>query len=192
MKKILVINGHPNMDSLCTQLAKNYVNAATDAGFDAKLINLAELKFDPILHKGYKAIQNLEPDLINSQTQIKWADHIVFVFPMWWGSVPALLKGFIDRVFLPGFAFKYHVNDPFWDKLLKGRSGRIIFTTDAPWWYNWLFLGDPAIRMMKRAVMEFSGIKPVTVTQFDTVKSRKPESIQKFLQKAAELGRSGL
>lgn len=191
MKKILIINGHPNIDSLCGQLAQNYNNAAKGSGFDTKLTNLADLKFDPILHKGYAKIQELESDLVQAQKDILWAEHIVFIFPMWWGTVPALLKGFLDRAFLPGFAFKYHTDDPFWDRLLKGRTGRIILTSDAPTWYNWLFLRDPAIRMMKKAVLEFCGISPVGVTQFGAVKTRKPDVIKKFLQTATDLGRQG-
>lgn len=191
MKKILVINGHPNKQSLCGQIATSYTDAAKESGFSVKLISLGDLKFDPILHKGYKEIQELEPDLIQAQKDILWAEHVVVVFPMWWGTVPALLKGFLDRAFLPGFAFKYHTKDPYWDRLLQGRTGRIIFTTDAPAFYNWLFLGDPAIRMMKKAVLEFSGIKPVSVTQFDSIKNRKSEAIQKFLQTAKNLGLQG-
>ena len=191
MKKILVINGHPNVDALGSEFARTYAKFALEAGFDVKITHLADLKFDPILHKGYLKIQELEPDLVQAQKDILWAEHIVISFPMWWSSVPALLKGFLDRVLLPGFAFKYHKNDPFWDRLLKGRTGRIIFTTDAPWFYNWLVNRDPAIRMMKTGTMEFCGIKPVAVTQFDSLKNRQPKQIEKFLKKVQELGSKG-
>ncbi|WP_413576205.1 NAD(P)H-dependent oxidoreductase [Bdellovibrio sp. HCB290] len=191
MKKILVINGHPNVDALGSEFARIYSQAAREAGFEVKLTNLADLAFDPILHKGYLKIQDLEPDLLQAQKDIQWAEHIVISFPMWWSSVPALLKGFLDRVLLPGFAFKYHKNDPFWDRLLKGRTGRIIFTTDAPWFYNWIVNRDPTIRMMKTGTLEFCGIKPVGVTQLDSLKSRKPQEIEKFLKKIKELGSKG-
>lgn len=189
MKKILVINGHPNSESLNGALALKYAEGARQSGHEVKVIHLGDLSFDPILHKGYLKIQALEPDLVQAQKDILWAEHMVFVFPMWWGTVPALLKGFLDRVLLPGFAFKYHKEDPFWDKLLKGRTGRIIFTTDAPWFWNWLVVGDPTIRMMKKAVLEFCGVKPVGVTQFDAIKTRSPQQIQKFLEKSLQLGR---
>lgn len=188
MKKILVINGHPNDESLNAQLATKYSEGALQAGHDVKVVHLSHLKFDPILHKGYQKIQELEPDLIQAQKDILWAEHIVFVYPMWWGTVPALLKGFLDRTFLPGFAFKYRKNDPFWDRLLKGRSGRIILTTDAPWWWNFFVNWNPSIRMMKTTVLEFCGIKPVGVTQFDSLKTRKPEEIEKYLKKTFALG----
>ncbi|MEN0059752.1 MAG: NAD(P)H-dependent oxidoreductase [Bdellovibrio sp.] len=191
MKKILVINAHPNSQTLCGALAQHYIRGARDSGHDVKLLELSQLRFDPILHKGYLEIQELEPDLVQAQKDILWAEHLVFVFPMWWGTVPALLKGFLDRAFLPGFAFKYHQNDPFWDKLLRGRSGRLIFTTDAPSLWNFFINRDPAINMMKRAVLEFCGVKPVGVTQFDSIKNRKPEELQKYLIKAEALGRRG-
>lgn len=191
MKKILVLNGHPDEESLSAAFAEKYFEGATASGFDVKLIHLAKLSFDPILHKGYREIQELEPDLVQAQKDIHWAEHIVVIYPMWWGSVPALLKGFIDRVFLPGFAFRYHKSDPFWDRLLKGRTGHIIMTTDAPWWFNWIKYGDPQIRMMKKTVMQFSGITPVRVTQFDSIKSRKPADFQKYLQKVFKLGQQG-
>nr|WP_295902163.1 NAD(P)H-dependent oxidoreductase [uncultured Bdellovibrio sp.] len=191
-KKILVINGHPNAESLCASLAANYAKGAEQAGHEIKLVHLSQLSFDPILHKGYLKIQDLEPDLIQAQKDILWAEHLVFVYPIWWSSLPALLKGFLDRVLLPGFAFKYHKTDPFWDKLLSGRTGRIILTTDAPWLWNLVMIWDPAVRTMKKGVLEFCGIKPVSVTQFDSIKNRKPEDIKKYLQKVFELGQKAL
>jgi len=107
-KRVLVILGHPSTDSLCGALASSYTAAAGNAGHEVRRINLAEQSFDPLLRHGYAEPQKLEPDLVNAQAQLKWANHVVFVYPTWWGSMPALMKGFIDRTFLPEFAFKYH------------------------------------------------------------------------------------
>ncbi|MNJ98600.1 hypothetical protein D3C87_163670 [compost metagenome] len=192
MKKILVINGHPNKGALSGALSENYARGAKESGHEVRLTHLSDLSFDPILRKGYAEIQPLEPDLLRAQEDILWAEHIVVVFPIWWSAVPALLKGFFDRTLLPGFAFKYHKGNPFWDKLLQGRTGRIIFTTDAPWAWNWLINRDPVIHMMKTGVLKFCGITPVGVTQFDRVKDRNPEHIQKYLKKALDLGKRGL
>ncbi|ENO94605.1 hypothetical protein C662_00210 [Thauera sp. 28] len=106
-KRILVVLGHPDNDSFCRAIADSYIDGAKAAGNEVQLISVGDLAFDPVLHKGYTAIQELEPDLVAGQAAITWAQHIVFVYPIWWGAMPALLKGFIDRVFLPGFAFKY-------------------------------------------------------------------------------------
>lgn len=192
MKKILIINGHPNQQSLCGSLSESYFQGALAGNHEARIIHLSQLDFDPILHKGYLEIQELEEDLRKAQNDILWAEHLVFVYPIWWGSVPALLKGFLDRVFLPGFAFKYHKGSPWWDRLLKGRTGRLMITTDAPWWWNKFAYGDPAVRMMKKAVLEFSGVTSVKVTQLDEIKNKSREGIEGNLKKAYELGIKGI
>lgn len=85
-------------------------------------IRLRDLKFNPILEYGYRKRTELESDLLDSQKKILWADHIVWIYPVWWGSVPALLKGFLDRVLIPGFAFKKREGSVWWDKFLTGRK----------------------------------------------------------------------
>lgn len=78
---------------------------------------------------------------------------MVIIHPVWWSNLPALLKGFIDRVFLPGFAFQYRQNGLGWDKLLKGRTGRLIYTQDGPdWYYRW-FVGRPSVRALKKGTL---------------------------------------
>lgn len=106
-KRVLVILGHPSAHSFCSALTDCYVASATRAGHEVRVLRLGALRFDPVLHEGYRQVQPLEPDLLNAQADITWAEHLVLVFPIWWGGVPALLKGFLDRVLLPGFAFKY-------------------------------------------------------------------------------------
>ena len=96
------------------------------------MLRLGELVFDPVLHNGYSDIQALEPDLLSAQSDILWATHLVFVFPIWWGGIPALMKGFLDRIFLPGFAFKYRAGKTFPDKLLQGRTAHLLVTLDTP------------------------------------------------------------
>ncbi len=189
MKKILVVLGHPNNDSFCGELAARYADGARKAGADVQSLRLADLKFDPILHLGYKTIQELEPDLLRAQELITWAEHLVIVYPVWWGTMPALLKGFFDRALLPGFAFKYRENSPLWDKLLKGRSARIIVTSDAPAWYNFLINGNPSQKALKRTILEFCGFKPVRVTSIGSVKALGRDKITGWLETAEELGR---
>lgn len=182
-KNILIINGHSSKDSLCGALSEKYASGARAGGHDVLLMHLSDLEFDPILHNGYKVIQSLEPDLIEAQKKIQWADHVVMVYPIWWSSTPALLKGFIDRTFLPGFAFKYHPGKTFWEKLLKGKTGEIIVTTDSPNWWNKWILKDPAINMVKKGVLEFSGVKVKRVTSLAMIKEQKKEYIEKMLNK---------
>lgn len=190
MKKILIINGHPYNKSLCNSLADAYEKGARAAEAEIKRINLYDLKFDPILHCGYHVIQELEPDLKMTQESIRWADHIVFIFPTWWMCLPALMKGFIDRTFLPGFAFKYHQGKLFPEKLLKGKSGRLIVTMDSSVLYNWIVYRDDGHESFHKGVLHFSGIKPTKCTIFDRVKFRKPEKIQKWIEGAENMGRN--
>ena len=112
-KRVLVILGHPATNSFCGALADSYSEGANAAGNEVQFISLGSLSFDPILHNGYNTIQELELDLVAAKEAITWAQHIVFVYPIWWGAMPALLKGFIDRIFLPGFAFKYREGSQF-------------------------------------------------------------------------------
>ncbi|PWD98521.1 NAD(P)H-dependent oxidoreductase [Marinilabilia rubra] len=188
MKKILVINGHPDSESLCTELARSYKRGADKKGGDCKLVHLNELDFDPILHYGYRKRTELEPDLLKIQEKILIADHLVFVYPNWWGTYPALLKGFFDRVFLPKFAFKYRENSLFWDKLLTGKSARLIVTMDTPKWYYSLVYKSPGHNSIRKGILGFCGIKPVNVTSFGPVKLSDDKKRENWIRKVERLG----
>ncbi len=112
-KRILVILGHPSSNSFCAALAERYTQSAMRAGHEVRPLFLGSMDFDPVLREGYQQVQPLEADLRNAQADILWAELLVLVYPIWWGGVPALLKGFFDRVFLPGFAFKYRQGKAF-------------------------------------------------------------------------------
>ncbi|WP_310556407.1 NAD(P)H-dependent oxidoreductase [Flavobacterium sp.] len=188
MKNILIINGHPDKESFCFALAESYKMGADKANANVKLVHLIDLKFNPILTFGYRKISELEPDLLAVQKDILWADHFVFVYPNWWATFPALLKGFIDRVFVPNFAFKYRENSPFWDKLLKGKTARLIVTMDTPSWYYWFINRSPGHNAIKIGVLEFCGIKPVKISVFSPIKSSNDGKREKWLKEVMELG----
>lgn len=189
MADVLIISGNPNSASFDHALANAYYEGAIANGIRAKILDLGKLHFDPILHNGYNEIQALEPDLLNAQNMIEAANHLVFVYPSWWGSMPALLKGFFDRVFHPGFAFKYRHNSPLWDKYLTGKTARIIITMDSPGWWNRLMYHRSNIYAVKVATLQFCGIKPVKVTVFDKVKFSTEEKRQKWLKEVEDMGR---
>ena len=188
MKNILIINGHPDKESFCFALSESYKMGAYKTNTNVKLIHLIDLKFNPILTYGYRKISELEPDLVQMQQDILWADHLVFVYPNWWSTVPALLKGLIDRIFVPGFAFKYRENSLFWDKLLKGKTARLIVTMDTPKWYYWLINKNSGHNAMKIGILEFCGIKPVRITVFSGIKSSDESKRKKWLQEVMALG----
>ena len=187
-KRIAVIVGHPAADSLCGELADSYAAAAIAAGHEVRVLRLAQLSFDPLLHAGYRQIQPLEADLQAAQASVQWAEHLVFAYPIWWGSVPALLKGFLDRILLPGFAFRYAgKNLP--EQLLRGRSAQLLVTMDTPpWYFRWVYR-MPGIVQMKKTTLEFCGIAPVKVATFGPVIASTPAQRAAWLAKVAALAR---
>ncbi|MEQ1507751.1 MAG: NAD(P)H-dependent oxidoreductase [Myxococcota bacterium] len=172
MSAVLVIDAHPSPTSLCAALADRYAEAAR-AGASVDVLRLRELRFDPVLHEGYRGDQALEPDLRAAQDRIRAASHLVFVYPSWWGTYPALLKGFLDRTLVPGFAFAFR-DARRWDRLLAGRSARLIVTMDWPAWaFRWV-QGAPGHRAMANATLGFCGVRPVSITALDQVKTSTP------------------
>ncbi|WP_420388266.1 NAD(P)H-dependent oxidoreductase [Roseivirga sp.] len=188
MKKILVINGHPDKESFNHALSRAYIKGALKAGVDPDVINIADLSFDPVLKYGYRKVMDLEPDLEEAIGKIKKADHIVWFFPMWWYGSPALMKGFIDRTFLPGVAYKFEEGKTFPNKLFKGKTARAVITADTPKWYDFLVMGKPAIKQFKKGTMEFCGIKPVKITYFAPVNHSKMEQREKWIKQVTALG----
>nr|WP_199078217.1 NAD(P)H-dependent oxidoreductase [Pedobacter sp. ASV19] len=187
-KNILIINGHPNRDSFNFALANAYKEAAIQKGASVTEINIADLHFNPNLQFGYTKRMDLEPDLLESLEKIRWADHLVWVHPVWWGGLPAITKGFIDRLFLPGLTYKYKDNSLWWDKLLTGKTARIITTIDQPAWYYRFVYGNPSINQLKKSTLEFCGIKPVKVTPIGIIKTADNEKRKQWLNKVAKLG----
>jgi NAD(P)H dehydrogenase (quinone) len=169
-KKILVFLGQEDKETFCGDLADHYEKGAREAGAEVKRINIGDLKFDPLLHKGYKEIQALEPDLAMVQEAIKWCDHFVLIYPMWWSAMPAILKGMIDRMFLPGFAYHFFHNGMGWTKLLKGRSADVFITMDS-WPMVQRFLFGDSTNEISRAILGFAGIHPVKVKKIGPVKT---------------------
>lgn len=187
-KKILIINGHPNKDSFNFGIAEAYKIGAESSNAEIEEIVISELNFNPNLKYGYQKRTELEPDLIESWEKIKWAEHLVWIHPVWWGGLPAIMKGFIDRLFLPNFAFAYRESSIFWDKLLKGKTAHIITTLDQPSWYYKFINGEPSTKQLKKNTLEFCGVKPVKVTYIGIIKTSEKIQREKWLEKIKKLG----
>lgn len=188
-KRILIINGHPNRESFNFGIAAAYKDGAEESGAEVRSMNIADLNFNPNLQFGYQKRTEVEPDLLQAWEDILWAEHLVWVHPVWWGGLPAIMKGFIDRLFLPGYAFQYRENSPFWDKLLKGKSARIITTLDQPSWYYALVYGRPSVNQLKRSTLQFCGISSVKVTYIEIIKTSNTTKRNKWLFKIKLLGK---
>lgn len=167
-KKIFILLGHPDTDSFNCTLADEYERGAEEAGHEVRRMNLGDLKFDPILHHGYRLIQDLEPDLVSFQDNVRWCEHFVIFYPSWWSTMPALLKGLIDRAWVPGFAYKF-TGDFSWQKLLKGKSAAMFVTSDTAPIVQRIIFGDTT-NELKNGVLWFSGFSPIKVRKFGYLK----------------------
>ncbi|AZB10632.1 flavodoxin family protein [Chryseobacterium sp. G0162] len=188
MKKITIINGHPNKESFNFGVAEAYKNGAIEAGAEIREIIIANLNFNPNLQFGYQKRIELEPDLLKAWESIQWADHLIWIHPIWWGGLPAVMKGFIDRLFLPGLAYKYRENSLWWDKLLTGKTAHIITTIDQPGWYYRLMYGRPSVNQLKKSTLEFCGIKPVKVTYLGIIRTSNEGQRKTWLKSVKSLG----
>ncbi len=188
MKQVLIINGHPDKESFNYALSEAYIKGANETNSTLTQINISDLDFNPNLKFGYRKRIELEPDLVDSIDKIKKADHIVWIFPIWWYSYPALMKGFIDRTFLPGITYEPIKGKPLPKKLLKGKSARLIITADAPKWYDFLIMKRPAINQLKKGTLQFCGINPVKVTYIAPIKNSNSNFREKWLKKISILG----
>lgn len=202
MKKILIIDAHPYDKSLCKAIADSYHEGVFESlkDFDeskksdefVRRINLRDLKFDPVLHAGYIEPQKLEKDLLEAKKLVEWCDHMVIVTPVWWGSSPALLKGFFDRLFLPGWAFSFGKGGKI-DKLLTGRTSTVIYTQGAPKFASLLFFGDSFWKHFKRYIVSFCGFAPVKRVYFGSVTGDSEDKVEyreDILKQCKELGKN--
>ena len=190
-KRILIIQGHPDPAArhLGHALAEAYAQGAQDAGHAVRRISVAEIDF-PLL-RSQKAWEQ-EPVPLNlrpAQNDIRWAEHLVIFFPLWLGDMPALLKGFLEQVARPGFAFKYDEgHTAFTKKGLKGRSARIVVTMGMPALvYRWYFRAH-SVKSLERNILGFVGIAPVNETLIGMVGNLKPADGEKWLGKLKLLG----
>jgi len=189
VKKILLINGHPDKESYCHSLAKAYENGVKSTGSEFKYISIVDLKFNPNLEYGYRKRTELEPDLVEAWDKILWADHLVWVYPVWWASYPAIMKGFIDRLFLPTMAFKKRENSLLADGLLKGKTARIISTLDQPVWFYCLVNHRPSHWALSRNTLHFCGVRKIKTTTFGPIRLSKQHWRERNIQYVEELGK---
>jgi putative NADPH-quinone reductase len=194
-EKILLLLGHPDAVGMCHDFADAYEKAARAAGHTVDRLNLGEMRFDPILHRGYRAMQELEPDLVRFQQLVMAADHFVIIHPIWWVGMPAILKGLFDRAWLPGSAFRYIKTKAgkrtiFWHRLFRGKTARVIVTSGTqPWLVR--FLPGNVNAQLKWGILWFAGFK--TRTTWFGPSENTPEHLKlKWLNKVSKLGQKGI
>src|SRR6056297_49540 len=193
-QRIFILNGHPGPSSITRQSLDRYAASAIAAGHEVRLQQLADLSFDPDRGKaGYANAKPLEPVLEESLENLEWCSHFVLAFPLWWGGFPAKTKGWIDRVFVNGRTFTTDrttaIGLP--APLLKGRSARVVITSDTPRSFLRLAYGDAILRQLKGQILGFCGFKPVNISFFSPASHPKPGAVDKLLVQMDKLGRAG-
>lgn len=193
-KRIFVLNGHPAAASLSKAMSEIYAEAAKAAGHQVRIMHLHDLEFDMDYgFAGYAKHKPLEPDLEAFQENLEWSQHFVLTTPMWWGGLPAKLKGLIDRSFLPGWAFdtsKRRMGMP--APMLTGRTARAIVTTDTPDFFFGLFYRKALLRQIKGQIFHFVGLKPARITHLSPASKAEPDQVKPWMTLIESLGQRAI
>ena len=194
-RRILIVVGHPDPspDRLCRGLANAYGEGAEKAGHAVRRVDLAALDF-PMLRTMQEFEHGTVPDELKDAAEaIVWAEHIVFVFPLWLGTMPALLKAFLEQVMRPGTAFAYpDKGGGFTKTLLRGRSARVVVTMGMPaWLYRWYFFAH-SLKSLERNILAFVGIGPIKETLIGGIAALNQNARADWLEKMRALGREGV
>jgi putative NADPH-quinone reductase len=190
-RRILIIQGHPDVteEHLGHALAHAYAGAAIAAGHQVRTATPAQLDF-PLLRSASEWENSpLPPALQQAQDDIAWAQHLVLFFPLWMGDMPALLKGFLEQVARPGFAFHRAEGNPFGRKGLAGRSARIVVTMGMPALLYRFYFRAHSVKSLERNILGFVGIAPVHETLIGLVDTLDEAGRRKWTDKLAALGR---
>jgi putative NADPH-quinone reductase len=189
-KNITIIQGHPDASRVHFghALADSYAAAAIAAGHAVRRVEVGRLDFPLLRTQEEWNTGPLPAGLREAQAAIGRADHLVVLFPLWQGTMPALLKGFFEQVLRPGFALRYE-DRRFPYKALAGKSARVIVTMGMPaFWYRWFFRAH-GVRGLERSILAFCGIKPVRESLVGLVESKGDTGRRKWLDEMVALGR---
>jgi putative NADPH-quinone reductase len=191
-QRILILQGHPDPAGghLCQVLAQAYADGATEGGHQVQTIAVAGLDFPLLRSQADWKDGELPAALLPAQQAIAWADHLLLVFPLWLGDMPALFKGFLEQVARPGFAFDREAANPFAAKALGGRSARVVATMGMPALvYRWYFRAH-SVKSLERNILGFVGIAPVHETLVGGADQLGAEGVAGWQARLRKLGRS--
>jgi len=191
-KRIALIQGHPDPAGghFGHALADAYERAATEAGHEVRVIDVARLELPLMRNAREWEWKPASASIEQAQRTIAWAEHLVIVFPLWLGDMPAVLKGFFEQVLRPGFAIGKAAQGRMWKKLLKGRSARIVVTMGMPAFFYSVYYRAHSLKSLKRNILEFCGVSPVRTTVIGMVEGRK-EAREDWLTRLAVFGAQG-
>jgi putative NADPH-quinone reductase len=194
-RRLLVVIGTPLPDTLVHALAAAYVDGAGEAGAETRVIDLARqpIPAHPRFRDELRAPRDdhdrpLDAEVAPYVESLAWADHVTIAYPQWWGTYPAALKAFIDRVFLANSAFAYHRTGRGWDRFLSGRTARLIMTMDSPAGWNRLVYRNAAETSLTRATLGYCGIRTTGISRFSEVRHRSNEVRERWIRCARDAG----
>lgn len=179
---VLIVYTHPNQTSFNYAILQHVQRGLREAGHNIEVIDLYQENFDPVLRFDSERKRRdlyLDPETEKYRKLIKKANHIIFIYPIWWYSLPAILKGFIDRVFVLDFAYTYEGNIP--KGLLKNKTAWLIYTIDSPKWYISIFRFNIEWITMKKAILKFCGFGKVERLMFSSLKKSDEQKREKWL-----------
>ena len=186
--KLFIWVGHPRATSLSRGLADAYQRGAESQEAEIRRMDLHDMSFDLDLTHGYHQRKEHEPCLVEFLETIAWADHLAWIHPLWWGGMPAKMQGVIDRTFLPGIAFDYHDDDPWWDKLFAGRTADVMVTADTPGLFmKWVY-GNPHKKRITKQILGFTGVKTTNYAHFAQAKTASQAKIKSWTDRAYQMG----
>ncbi|MHB2167226.1 NAD(P)H-dependent oxidoreductase [Alsobacter sp. R-9] len=191
-RRILIIDGHPDPDRgrLIHAMAGAYEASARAAGHEIRTLELASADIPLLRSKAEFETMAPPADIARAQEDIRWAEHVVLLFPLWMGGAPALVKAFLEQTLRPGFAARTR-GSGMPEKLLAGRSVRIVITMGMPVLaYRWWF-GAHGLRSLKREILALSGLGPISDSLFGGVEQASAETRQSWLAELWDLGRTG-
>jgi putative NADPH-quinone reductase len=192
-KRIAIIQGHPDPagSHFCNALTDAYAAGARGDGHEVRMLDVARMDFS--LLRTREQFRNETPceDIRDAQDTIRWADHIVVCYPLWLGTLPALLKGFFEQVFREDFAMKTRPDGHGWTRLLKGKSARIVVTMGMPALMYRIFFGSHGLKSLERSILSLAGISPIRASLIGLVESRSQDSRGRWLIRMQSLGRRG-
>jgi putative NADPH-quinone reductase len=189
-KRILIVQGHPDHSELhfCHALALAYADGAREAGHEVRLLDVAAIDFPLLRSKAAWDSGPLPTSLAAAQADIGWAEHLVLIFPLWLGGMPALLKGFLEQVARPGFAIGKPGKSGLPKKLLAGRSARVVVTMGMPALvYRFVFRAH-SLKALERNILGFVGIAPVHETLVGSIEGVDAARREGWLRKLRRLG----
>ncbi len=192
-RRVAIIQGHPDTTAghFCHALAEAYLKGACSGGLEARLIDVATMDFTLLRSKADFESGVPYESILQAQDAIRWADHLVIVFPLWLGTMPALLKAFFEQTFRPNFAFDYGEAGQVTRKRLTGKSARLIVTMGMPAFiYRWFYCAH-GVKVLERNILAFCGISPIRTCLIGSIENMTEARRLKWLQVVRQYGETG-